>query len=912
MATMTQAEKAMLRYQYVMAQSEHITGDFARTSMTYHNVLTRLKANFQTLKGTIGTSLMNLFKPVLVVVNNAIVVINKFAKAVGDSLGKILGWRYEVGSGAIEMSDAADYADDVAGGLGNAGKAAKELKKQLQGFDELNNLSLDDDNGGGGSGGGGTSGLGASGNSDLAGQWVKEDSLFESDWDTWFKLGRGISEAWTEGLNSIDWDKVYSAFDDFGTGLANFLNGLITPDLFGAVGKTIAGSLNSAFHFLNSFGTTFDWKNFGNSISTGINKFFETFDFKLAANSISNISTGLLETMITAVENVKWQKVGQSISDFIGNIDWARPAFDLSKLAIDIINALADAISGVDFAVIGKAIGDVIKNIDFLKLGISLAKLAGSILKAIAEALVGLTESNPIAGAIAGFFVFEKIVGLGAKLSSLGGAIGGKLASSIMTESVQNQISSSLSGAFSVGGKIFTAISTAILGWNIGQMIYESFEKDENGDNWIDRAVANTVDGVTKLTLELTEKFYSMPDWMLQLLGIKGKAPELEEYESTTGAHHSTSSGKFGEEGISQGMSNSLKMVLGVEFEEGATEKITQTHQEYSSLWTDDNANFEVDPNATSTQTVSNSYKEKSSVWKGIISQFTVNPNATSTETINSAYNERTKGWVGKTAGLALDSARTKIAIIQKNRDTRLNNWHGKESNLIFDPTQTPVKSIQSARDTRLNNWYGKTSYFTVNSTSTKVADVQKANATYQSAWKDKVATYAISFGVDASKVNSFVNSEIFAKINNVFAKIPILRNFHIPFLATGGVVNGATLSVIGENGAEAVVPLENNTQWLGKMANMLAEEMAYKEYTPVDYGSTQYKGTASYSANADSTRYNEQAIQEQNALLREEIQLLRQIANKNVSISSRDVFSAVVSENNNYVDRTGNSPFVV
>ena len=31
-SSMTQAEKAMLRYQYVMAQSNHIMGDFARTS----------------------------------------------------------------------------------------------------------------------------------------------------------------------------------------------------------------------------------------------------------------------------------------------------------------------------------------------------------------------------------------------------------------------------------------------------------------------------------------------------------------------------------------------------------------------------------------------------------------------------------------------------------------------------------------------------------------------------------------------------------------------------------------------------------------------------------------------------------------------------------------------------------------
>ncbi|MEI7632350.1 MAG: tape measure protein [bacterium] len=40
-----------------------------------------------------------------------------------------------------------------------------------------------------------------------------------------------------------------------------------------------------------------------------------------------------------------------------------------------------------------------------------------------------------------------------------------------------------------------------------------------------------------------------------------------------------------------------------------------------------------------------------------------------------------------------------------------------------------------------------------------------------------------------------------------------------IPKLAQGGVVQKATLAMIGESGAEAVVPLENNTEWLDKLA---------------------------------------------------------------------------------------------
>ena len=43
-----------------------------------------------------------------------------------------------------------------------------------------------------------------------------------------------------------------------------------------------------------------------------------------------------------------------------------------------------------------------------------------------------------------------------------------------------------------------------------------------------------------------------------------------------------------------------------------------------------------------------------------------------------------------------------------------------------------------------------------------------------------------------------------------------------IPTLATGGVVDGATLAMIGEAGKEVVMPLENNTEWIDKLAERI------------------------------------------------------------------------------------------
>ena len=49
---------------------------------------------------------------------------------------------------------------------------------------------------------------------------------------------------------------------------------------------------------------------------------------------------------------------------------------------------------------------------------------------------------------------------------------------------------------------------------------------------------------------------------------------------------------------------------------------------------------------------------------------------------------------------------------------------------------------------------------------------------------------------------------------------LPVPR---IPMLAKGGIVDSATLAVIGESGKEAVMPLENNTGWITELAYKLA-----------------------------------------------------------------------------------------
>jgi hypothetical protein len=57
---------------------------------------------------------------------------------------------------------------------------------------------------------------------------------------------------------------------------------------------------------------------------------------------------------------------------------------------------------------------------------------------------------------------------------------------------------------------------------------------------------------------------------------------------------------------------------------------------------------------------------------------------------------------------------------------------------------------------------------------------------------------------------------------------VPHINN--ISYLAKGGIVDQPTLSMIGESGKEAVVPLENNTGWMSSLAESLTSSMNMSE----------------------------------------------------------------------------------
>jgi phage-related protein len=464
--TMTQAEKAMLRYQYVMANTAAAQGDFARTADTWHNQVTILKQSFQQLAGIMGGALINAFKPFVRTLNAVLQKVISFAEMVTNALGSIFGWKYEASDVGItdDLADSygnvADAANDAANGTK---KAAKEAKKSTRAFDELKVISSNKDKGSSGSGSGSSGGGG--GASGSSGKLVAADTIFK-DYKSKIKdlegLGKSISGALINAMKGIKWDEVYAKASGFGSGLAKFLNGLFEGQkgttLFGETGKLIANSLNTVLHGLDSFGTTFNWKQFGNSIADGINKFFQNFDFALLAQTLNAWAQGAFDAVTTALSKISWKDVWNGAKEFLSNLDVKTVAIIVGALTIKKILGLHLAKTALD--IIGTSISKAIASSIASKLGVGIAANQG----------IGVALSTALSGKITTAFAT-----VGTTISAGFKALFGSKAAEGALAFI-SPVAKAITGIGSVAIGAFTAIS------NFVTML-------KNGFSWLNEAL---------------------------------------------------------------------------------------------------------------------------------------------------------------------------------------------------------------------------------------------------------------------------------------------------------------------------------------------------------------------------------------------------------------------------------------
>lgn len=151
-SSLSQADKAVLRYIAIMKQTANVQGNLAQTIQSPANQIKILKAQLDMLAKSVGSLLYPALKSILPPLIAAVQLIREFVEWVA----KLMGVK-------VVFTDFTKSADSV-GGIGDAmddtadstKKAAKALKDYTMGFDELN--IIDPTQGSSGSGGGASAG----------------------------------------------------------------------------------------------------------------------------------------------------------------------------------------------------------------------------------------------------------------------------------------------------------------------------------------------------------------------------------------------------------------------------------------------------------------------------------------------------------------------------------------------------------------------------------------------------------------------------------------------------------------------------------------------------------------------------------------------------------------------------------
>lgn len=221
--------------------------------------------------------------------------------------------------------------------------------------------------------------------------------------------------------------------------------------------------------------------------------------------------------------------------------------------------------------------------------------------------------------------------------------------------------------------------------------------------------------------------------------------------------------------------------------------------------------------------------------------------------TVIDAYNsgrisaEEARDYISRAmANMSQDSRKTFVEDLPSNLQTGLNpskyeSWGTRLKNW-FSNLWGDIKGIFKPVAEFFKDIWGK-AFNAVKNVFAPIADF------FGNIWgkiKDKFSNLGTNIGdAISSAVKSGINGIIsliertintaIGLINGAIRLINLLpgvnvgyvQKLYMPRLAKGGIVDSATIAMVGEQGKEAVVPLENNTEWMDKLADRLAARIA-------------------------------------------------------------------------------------
>ena len=523
-SAMTEQEKVALRFAFVQKQLSAASGDFIRTSGSWANQVRVMQLQLQSLKATVGQGLINIFTPVLKVIN---VLLGKLAtlanafksftelitgkKSSGQTSGSGAGLS---GTGAIadtadQYGQAADNAEKLADATNDTAKATKkankETKNYLSSLDEVHKVISTEGtsstpsgsgSGGTGSGGGGLpSSVGSVDYGSLAEGETALDKISDSAKklaDLLKKLWKPFQDAWKkEGKNTINAAKIA-------------LDGL--KKLAVSVGKSLVEV------WTNGTGTTMltTMLRIAQNVLKTIGNIASGFTDAWNKNSIgTQIIQNIADALVVVMQFV--EKIAEDTATWAANLNFFPLLESISNLT-STFTPILESIGNVLEWIYNNIVLPMLKWV--IETGIPtvinlVSDLAGffadhqSIVEAFGTALIGAFAAGKIAvlakrisGSITTVMDFTK--GLIALMTGSGGIIGGIKA---------------IATAIGPGG-IFIAAVTACIA--IGVLLYKNWDKIKEVAgavwDWIKNKTSTFVNTISSSLKNLASKIVTIWD----------------------------------------------------------------------------------------------------------------------------------------------------------------------------------------------------------------------------------------------------------------------------------------------------------------------------------------------------------------------------------------------------------------
>lgn len=799
---MTQQEQAMLRYNYLMQATADAQGDFARTSDGWANQVRVLTERFNALKAAIGQGLIAVLTPVIKVLNNLLAKILTVTDAFSNLIAKITGKNTQTTTTVSGIGDAADSAAGSMGDVGTAtdaaGKSAKKAAKEYGGLlsmDEVHSLTKNEGADSGGSGGGGASGGGLSEN--IVDAATETDSTLNPALEKLIARLKELQDlfkaGFKAGMGDVDLSGITKAVEGIKTSLKNIFT---APEVIGAA------------------------NNFANTLAYTIGQ---------NAGAVASVGVTIATNLLGGIDKYLAGNQGR-IKQFIVNM------FDIGSEMATIQGNFAQAAANI-FSVFGGENGQqVTANIIGIFSNAAMgvyefsAKLGRDVLDCITRPFIDNQGSFKTA--------IDGILGVAA------GALGnikqvvddtvGK-AGEVYDEHLAPMFSSLAAGLSSITGTLLDAYNTYIipvlegLQQKVGPLIDEHIQPAINKALELIGKIADAVKDIWEQTL------VPFINWF-----IANVAPIIAKGLDKVGSVFLTVAGVIWDviSSVLDALGGLIDFIAGVftgdwerawegikSFFSGIWEAIKSI---VSAVW---NAIKSIVSAAISVvssviSTVLNSIKTTfSTIWNSIKTTVTTIINSIKS-TISTVINA-----VSTTISTVLNSIKTTFSTVWNSITTTVSTI----INSVKSTISTVMGSIQTGISTALSSIKTNWSNMWTNMKTTVVN-------IFDGIWSSiKGVINSIIGGIEKMAngvikgINGMINAlnklsfDVPDWVPEIGGKtfgfnIPTISTISIPRLATGGVVDQATVAMIGEAGQEAVVPLENNTGWMDKIAARIGE----------------------------------------------------------------------------------------